>query len=122
MVLRYLFLGRQSSFFNFYYCRWRGYWLCDSRVNPLSLISTIVDTTCLKRKSLCQSSFFNFYYCRSRVRNLPCQVVNPLSLISTIVDTDLCRHSPVSQSSFFNFYYCRSEPTFPPSGKSILFL
>ena len=33
-------------------------------VNPLSLISTIVDTSLNLTNQTRQSSFFNFYYCR----------------------------------------------------------
>ena len=58
----------------------------DEEVNPLSLISTIVDR---KRRSAV----------------IVC--VNPLSLISTIVDCQTPSQMEKSQSSFFNFYYCR---------------
>ena len=76
---------RQSSFFNFYYCR----------SFPLFSVQA------------CQSSFFNFYYCRSFSMSPPGQWVNPLSLISTIVDVQSPYNHPERQSSFFNFYYCR---------------
>ena len=55
----------QSSFFNFYYCRWFGVRSEGFVVNPLSLISTIVDFGGNANNGVSQSSFFNFYYCRS---------------------------------------------------------
>ena len=79
-------IGCQSSFFNFYYCRFILRFVCFG-VNPLSLISTIVDKG--KNKSFRGS-------------------VNPLSLISTIVDDFIHEMREICQSSFFNFYYCRS--------------
>ena len=89
----------QSSFFNFYYCRFlKLIWF--SFVNPLSLISTIVDWVV---SSLVDS-------------------VNPLSLISTIVDYKAASCDGCSQSSFFNFYYCRFFPSPNPKFESILFL
>ena len=56
-------------------------------VNPLSLISTIVDSAAARS----------------------CLSVNPLSLISTIVDFHKAVCACFGQSSFFNFYYCRSK-------------
>ena len=55
-------------------------------VNPLSLISTIVDSS--------SAPFLS-------------EGVNPLSLISTIVDIHARTGFQFRQSSFFNFYYCR---------------
>ena len=56
-------------------------------VNPLSLISTIVDLLLVSSEVLGQSSFFNFYYCRFRKGRIYISKDNPLSLISTIVDS-----------------------------------
>ena len=78
--------GCQSSFFNFYYCRLNLIRVAVPFVNPLSLISTIVDEVYKDTSSI---------------------GVNPLSLISTIVDLDTTVAESMSQSSFFNFYYCR---------------
>ena len=58
---------------------------CGNTVNPLSLISTIVDRANLFSTFSSQSSFFNFYYCRFYCYDWT-KNVNPLSLISTIVD------------------------------------
>ena len=112
-------------------------------VNPLSLISTIVDLIEPKYWKNGQSSFFNFYYCRYGVRATRHFLVNPLSLISTIVDDGNLKRiayvNPLSlistivdgtdalelnagQSSFFNFYYCRYTITASEITASILFL
>ena len=78
--------GCQSSFFNFYYCRFSVFSVILIMVNPLSLISTIVDGDWVDAEvGEVQSSFFNFYYCRWRGTG----------------------RGRARQSSFFNFYYCR---------------
>ena len=114
-------LRSQSSFFNFYYCR--SY--CKiSRffvVNPLSLISTIVDpSTC--RTSLTVNPLSLISTIVDQTISTSAKDVNPLSLISTIVDVHARRFPVTRQSSFFNFYYCRSRlPSWRPR-LSILFL
>ena len=77
------------------------------QVNPLSLISTIVDTT----STHCNDSAVNPLSLISTIVDWNSTGffwgVNPLSLISTIVDLCDVHGWAVCQSSFFNFYYCR---------------
>ena len=112
----------QSSFFNFYYCRLFVKVNHGVAVNPLSLISTIVDARLLINFNLCQSSFFNFYYCRFTF------FIWSFLSQSSFFNFYYCRFNKnilyeiIRQSSFFNFYYCRYQSELDQSDTSILFL